>query len=184
MNQNLLTLVLALCLALLGSQTHAQESPEEAAEDYFQAMQNEGLLATSRFMHPSALAEFKAMVMPVYDAEHASGGRQLLDMTFSPGLDYAQLQAMDPMDFLNGFMTVVTAQNGNVPLQFDKLEVLGTIAEGEIRHVLTRVTMGAGDMALSQIEVLSFLPYEDTWLLQLNMDLKGLATALRSNLRQ
>ena len=184
MNLNFLTLLLALCLALWSGQIQAQESPEEVAEDYFEAMQNEGLIATSRFMHPSALAEFKSMVMPVYDAEHASGGRQLLDLTFSPTVNYAQLQAMDPLDFLNGFMNVVTAQNGNVPLQFDKLEVLGTIAEGEIRHVLTRMTMGVGELALSQIEVLSFIPYEETWLLQLNMDLKGLATALRSNLRQ
>jgi hypothetical protein len=163
---------------------HAQQSPEQVSEAYFQAMQSEGLLATSRFMHPSALAEFKSMVMPVYDAEHASGGRQLLDLTFSPDVDYEALQTMDPMEFLNGFMGVVTAQNGNMPLQFDDLQILGTIEEGEARHVLTRITVGAGDLALSQIEVLSFLPYEDTWLLQLNMDLKGLATAMRANLRQ
>lgn len=173
-----------LFIALFSGQLHAQDTPEEVAQDYFKAMQNEGLIATSRFMHPSALAEFKSIVMPVYDAEHASGARQLLDLTFSPSADYAEVQAMDPLDFLNGFMNVVTAQTGNVPLQFDKLEVLGTVEEGEIRHVLTRMTVGVGELAMSQIEVLSFLPYEDTWLLQLNMDLKGLATALRSNLRQ
>lgn len=184
MNLNLHSLLLALCVALSSSLLHAQESPEQVAEEYFEAMQTEGLLATSRFMHPSALAEFKSMVMPVYEAEHSAGGRQLLDLTFSPSVDYEALQAMDPMDFLNGFMGVVTAQNGNVPLQFDKLEILGTIDEGEARHVLTRMTVGVGELALAQIEVLSFLPYEDTWLLQLNMDLKGLATALRSNLRQ
>ena len=176
-------LLTSACAIFLALNAHAEDTPESVAAEYFAAMQSQGIAASTSFMHPSALAEFKSMVMPVYQAEHESGTRQLLDMTFSPEVEFAQLQAMDPARFLDGFMTVVTAQTGNVPLNFDKLEILGTVPEAEARHVLTRMTVGVGELAITQFEVLSFLPYEDTWRLQLNMEWRGLAAALRSNLQ-
>jgi hypothetical protein len=173
-----------LLALLITSSSWAQESPETVAEAYFTAMKDDGLLSSTEFMHPSALLEFKTMLMPVYAAEHNAGGRQLIDVTFSESVDFADLEAMDPAKFMNGFLSLVIAQTGDVPLHFDTLEVLGTINEGDARHVLTRMTIGAGDFALTQMEVLSFIPYQDTWRLQLNGDMKGLATALRSQLPQ
>lgn len=183
-NLTLTLLVTAFCTAILAMNAHAQDTPESVAAEYFEAMQTQGIAASTGFMHPSALAEFKSMVMPVYQAEHESGTRQLLDMTFTQDVEFDELAAMDPVQFMNGFMSVVTAQTGNVPLNFDKLEVLGTIPEGQARHVLTRMTVGVGELAITQFEVLSFLPYEETWRLQLNMEWRGLAAALRSNLQR
>jgi len=181
-----LTLLIAFTAmtSILATSVKAEDNPEAVAQAYFAAMQSEGLLSSTRFMHPIALAEFKSMLMPVYTAENAAGGRQLLDVTFSSDVRFTDLQAMDPATFMNGFMSLVVAQTGDAPITFDKLEVLGTISENESRHVLTRMTLGTGELAITQFEVLSFLPYEQTWLLQLNGDMKGLATALRSNLPQ
>lgn len=177
-----------LLLCLLGPVvapiSQAATTPEAEAEAYFAAMQEEGLTAATRFMHPTALAQFKAMLMPVYAAENAAGTRQLLDMTFSADMDFAELQALDPALFMDGFMSLLVAQTGNAPIRFDKLEVLGTVDEGDARHVLTRMTLGAGELAITQFEVLSFIPYNDSWRLQLDGDMKGLAAALRSNLAQ
>ncbi len=170
-----------LAVGFTATPARTADSPEALATAYFQTVQEEGLGASTSFMHPSALAEFKSILMPVYDAEHAAGGKQLLEVTF-PGTSYAALQRMDAKDFTDGFMNLVIAQTGNVPIRFDRIEVLGTIAEGDARHVLTRMTVGAGELAITQFEVLSFVPFEETWRLQLNGDMKGLATALRANL--
>lgn len=177
-------LIISCCAILVTANVQAADSPEGVATSYFAAMQKEGLSSSTRFMHPIALQEFKTMLMPVYAAENAAGGRQLLDVTFSPEVQFAQLESMDPAAFMDGFMGLVVAQTGNAPIRFDNLEVLGTINEGDARHVLTRMTLGAGDLAITQFEVLSFLPYEETWRLQLNGDMKGLAAALRNNLPQ
>lgn len=174
--------LLAVMTSVTAISVRAEDNPEAVAQAYFAAMQTDGLLSSTRFMHPIALEEFKTMLMPVYTAENAAGSRQLLDVTFSSNMEFADLQAMDPATFMNGFMSLVVAQTGNVPITFDKLEVLGTISEDESRHVLTRMTLGTGELAVTQFEVLSFLPYEQTWRLQLNGDMKGLAAALRGNL--
>lgn len=177
-------LIISSCTLFATVTAQAADSPEDVAASYFEAMQTEGLASSTRFMHPSALLEFKTMLMPVYAAENAAGGRQLLDVTFSPEVQFAQLESMDPAAFMDGFMGLVITQTGNAPIRFDNLEVLGTIDEGDARHVLTRMTLGAGDLAITQFEVLSFLPYDETWRLQLNGDMKGLAAALRNNLPQ
>lgn len=175
-------LLLAGVLALSAAHLRAEEdSPEDVARAYFAAIQTDGMTSSTRFMHPDALAEFKSMLMPVYVAEHDAGGSKLLEVTF-PGASFEALEKMDGRDFMDGFMALVVAQTGDVPVRFDKLEVLGTVSEGDARHVLTRMTLGAGDLAMTQFEVLSFTPYEDTWRLQLNGDLRGLAVALRRNL--
>lgn len=181
-NRSRPALLLAGMLALAAGPLQAEEgSPEDVARAYFAAIQADGMSSSTRFMHPDALAEFKAMLMPVYEAEHDAGGTKLLEVTF-PGASFDALEKMDGRDFMDGFMALVVAQTGDVPVRFDKLEVLGTVNEGEARHVLTRMTLGAGDLAMTQFEVLSFAPYQDTWRLQLNGDLRGLAVALRRNL--
>jgi len=169
-------LLLAACPAVA-----AESTPEDVARAYFAAIQSDGMTSSTRFMHPDALNEFKAMLMPVYEAEHESGGDRLLEVTF-PGSTFEAVEKMDGSAFMDGFMQLVVSQTGDAPIRFDKLEVLGTINEGEARHVLTRMTLGAGDLALTQFEVLSFAPYEDTWRLKLNGDLRGLAVALRRSL--
>jgi hypothetical protein len=183
-NTYLRALIIGYCTIFWTANVLAADSPEAVATSYFEAMQKEGLASSTRFMHPNALLEFKTMLMPVYAAENAGGGRQLLDVTFSSEVQFTQLESMEPAAFMDGFMGLVVAQTGNAPIRFDNLEVLGTINEGEARHVLTRMTLGAGELAITQFEVLSFLPYEDTWRLQLNGDMKGLAAALRNNLPQ
>ena len=172
--------LLCICLTF---PVHADGDPEAQALAYFTAVQEEGLPAAARFMHPDALAEFKALMMPLYRAENTAGGRELLNMTFSSETSYAQLQAMDPQRFMNEFMDMLAEQSGRMPIQLDNVEVVGTVSEGEMRHVLTRTTIGSGELAITQYEVMNFLPYGDTWLLQLDGDLRMLAATLRSNLQ-
>ncbi|MEZ5553423.1 MAG: hypothetical protein R3E82_21255 [Pseudomonadales bacterium] len=159
------------------------EDPQAVAERYFKVMQTEGFTAVSRFMHPSALAEFKAMLLPVYEAEAESGQSQLRDLTFGPDSTFETVVKSEPAVFMSGFMNLVIAQTGEAKLSFDNQEILGFVVENEQRHVLTRMTITAGDIRVTQFEVLSFIPFEDSWLLQLNGEMQGLAAALATSIK-
>lgn len=171
-------------LLLFGLQAHAKTTdPEHVAREYFQAMQSEGLSSMGRFMHPEALAEFKSMLMPIYLAEAAAGERQLMDLTFGKTGNVTTLEQLAPADFMTGFMNLIVVQTGSETLSFERLEVLGTIVEGDAHHVLTRMTVGSGDISVTQFEVLSFIPFQGEWRLQLNGEMKGIAEALRATIR-
>ena len=64
----------------------------------------------------------------------------------------------------------------------DELEILGVVPEGEQRHVLARITLGADQLTVTEFEVLSFFPFEGSWRLQLNGEMQGSAAALASQL--
>lgn len=182
MNRYVIGLVL-IAVLLISNNALAQTShPEDVAREYFRTMQAEGMTSIGSFMHPQALRDFKQMLIPVYEFEAESGQRQLMDLTFGQLATIADLRRLSPAAFMNGFMRLVAAELGDVKISFDKLEILGTIAEGEARHVLTRMTVGAGDLAVTQFEVLSFLPYGEGWRLQLNGKMKGMAKVLRSSI--
>ncbi|MBU0985484.1 MAG: hypothetical protein KKA42_16545 [candidate division Zixibacteria bacterium] len=180
-------MMLTFVLLLIASQTSSvqggrEETPEALAEEYFAVLQTEGMSAVGRFMHPDALSDFKDMLVPVFRLQIETGQRQLLSLTFGDSVEVADLDAMDPTAFFNGFMNVITALPDGLQPSFDKLEVLGTIEEGQARHVLTRVSVGAGEMAITAFEVLSFIPYEDSWRLQLSGKMKGLAQQLQASM--
>lgn len=170
--------------SILLSHLSFAETPEDVAQAYFNAMQSEGMTSIGRFMHPQALDQFKRMLLPVYQFEAGTGGRDLINMTFGAESNIDKLTTMVPEDFMNGFMNIVAAQMGTTQLSFDKLEILGTVAEKEDRHVLTRITIGADELSVTQFEVLSFKPFQDTWRLQLNGEMQGIVNQLRASIPQ
>ncbi len=181
----LLKAILIVTAIIFAGQVYSQgNSPEVIAKQYFEALQKDGLPATVEFMHPDALQTFKSMLVPVFEVEAESGQRELLDMTFGTSASIADVKDSDPKEFFSNFMNFVTAQMGGAKLSFDKLEVLGTVEEGDQRHVLTRITVGADDIAATTMEIVSFLPYKDSWAMQLSGDISGLATSMRSAYQQ
>jgi hypothetical protein len=169
------TLNFAICFA-------KTDSPEQLAVMYFEAMKTEGLTKVAHFIHPEALIEFKSMMLPIYEYEIESGSRQFTDLSFGNQTSIADIKAMAPESFMNNFMNIVAIQTGTVKIDFENIEVLGSVIEGNNRHVLTRMTIGAGELNMKKLEVLSFRPYNDGWKLQLNGEVKGMAKVLRANL--
>jgi hypothetical protein len=174
--------LLIVSLPLFNFCSAQDTNPESLAKEYFKVMAEDGMTSVARFMHPEALESFKSMVLPVFEFEAESGDRQLMDLTFGTTMHIAKLKNTDSESFMNGFMNIIAAQLGSTKLSFDKLEILGTISEGSDRHVLTRMTIGVGELSLTQFEVLSFKPYEGSWRLQLNGKMKGIANTLRSSI--
>lgn len=175
-------LLLSLLTLSFGNYAYARNAePQAVAKEYFSVLQQEGLSSIGRFMHPKALKEFKEMLIPAYVAEFETGGHQLLEDAFGKDKSITDIKKMDPLAFMNGFMGRSAAKLGDLKISFDKLEILGTIAEGDARHVLVRISGGGGGVTLSAFEVLSFIPYQKSWRLQLNGNIRGIASAIRSD---
>jgi hypothetical protein len=159
-----------------------QASPEDVAREHFAAMQAEGMGAVVDFMHPDALAEFKRTLMPLFEAAERGGNSMARDVVFGQ-MTLAQVRALDTAEFMRSFTAFMMAQRDDIELSFDKIEIVGVVPEGERRHVLARITVGANELvSLTQFEVLSFVPFEDTWRLELTGELRSLAESLRSAL--
>lgn len=156
--------------------------PEALAESYFLSMRDKGFASAVDFMHPKALEDFKAMLLPVFEAEAESGKRDLLNATFGSQADIDDVRSAEPYGFMKAFMNIVMAMAGDVDIQFRKIEILGSIREGEIVHVLARMTVGADDLAITKMEVISFRPHGDTWAMLLNGEMEGMAKALRARM--
>lgn len=181
-NRKAFAIVVAI-VGLSGTRAGAQDAElESIARAYFEVLQTEGMTSVGQFMHPDALAAFKEMLLPVYEAEAAAGGFQLRAMTFGHEATLEDVRSRDPESFLNGFMNIIAAQAGDARISFDRLEILGVVPEGEQRHVLARITVGVDQLSITQFEVLSFVPYEGSWKMQLNGEMQGLAAALTSQL--
>lgn len=182
--KHLKLILTALTLMVASSYTLAEsKDPEALAHEYFKVLQNEGMGAVGPFFHPKALEEFKNMLLPIYEAEAESGNRGLINMTFGPSTSIEELRAIQPAAFLNGFMQLLTARTGDTKISFDKLEVLGTVKEGDTHHVLARITVGAGELSITEYEVLSYIPYNGGYGLQLSGELKGMAQAMRNKIQ-
>lgn len=162
----------------------AASNPEKLAEEYFNALQNEGMMAIGRFMHPNALVDFKSMILPVYEMEAQSGKRDLMNISFGSYANISTLRSLDPVDFFNGFMNFVVWSMQDVKISFDGIDILGVINEGDTQHVLSRITVGAGEFALTSYEVLSFDPIGDSWGMQLTKEYKGFAESLKATMSQ
>ncbi len=157
---------------------------ETLARDYFASIQNEGIGAIAGALHPDALEEFRDMILPIFEAEAESGQPNFTNAVFGGPKNIDEIRALDSESFISAFMDFLGQQMQNLNVKFDRIEILGSVAEGPDRHVLARVTVGAGEISVTEMEVLSYTPYEDTWRLQMNGELKGIATALRGSIAQ
>lgn len=158
----------------------AAETPEDVANRYFEALQEHGLSAVGDFLHPDGLAKFKQMMMPVVSFVDEQGDAPMLAAFFA-GATIEEVEAMLPADFMSGFLSIITAQTEELgAIHFDEIEVLGSLKEADdLVHVLTRVTVGVGELAMTDMEVVSVRPYEGSWRILLTGELEGLARTLR-----
>ncbi len=173
-----------ISLFLTAPATASDAQLEELTVTYFNALQSEGVGAISRFLHPEAQNELREMILPVFEFEAEQGRPGLTQVIFGGPKDIEEIRTLSPEDFVGAFMTFLGNQMQDLNVKFDKIEVLGTLPENDLRHVVTRITVGADVVSLTQMEVLTYRPYQDSWRLQLNGQFKGIAAALRNNVIQ
>jgi hypothetical protein len=169
----------ALLMILLSGAAGAASSPETICTEYFAALKKDGMTAAASYIHPDELARFKQMLMPLFRRAAAKQDHRLAEGFFGPGTRLEQLEAMSAADFMTG---VLRAVGEKMDVNFGDVEVLGTVREKEVVHVVARVTAEAGDetskVKVKTMEVVSTRPFGDGWKLLLSGELEGLASAL------
>jgi hypothetical protein len=164
--------------ALLMSGLAQAASPEETVNAYMKSLKEGGVQTTADFIHPAELKRFKDMLMPFFTSAPEADRQEGLDMLFGKGTSLAQVEAMTPHIFMKTFMTAIGEKLQDV--KFNSVEILGSVPEGELRHVVTRITVdGPGGFRMAQMEVVTTKPYESGWKLALTGQLEGLAEAMK-----
>jgi hypothetical protein len=158
------------------------------ATAYLNALNERGIAAAPAYLHPAAMARFKALVMPGLKDEQVRGHRNLLNATFGRDAGYASAAAADPTEFLTRFARLIAVREPDAVPRFTSLTPIGVVREGEQLHVLVRLGLGGPgpvgsitpvDVPTSErIEVISLLPQGKDWKVLLDGRLQELGRTL------
>jgi hypothetical protein len=155
----------------------AGETPEQVADAYLDAIRTEGFAVVPDYIHPDERERFRGMLLPVLLGD-GPAAEPLRKAFFGEKATPASVQAMDAKAFMQGFMGFAQNQMATLDVSIGRSEMLGSVREGDVVHLVTRSTAGAGALQLTQMEVISLKPYEDTWRLMLSGKMEGMAQAL------
>jgi len=170
----MLVSLLSFALAV-GAQPATSGSPEAVVKEYMTVLQNEGISAVSRYIHPDELKRFKEMLMP-WVRKDASQKNEVIPGLFGPEATLASVEAMPPAQFMDAFMRLAGEQLKDVTL--GDCEIVGTVREKDITHVVTRITAGVQEVRMNKLTVVSTKPLGKEWKLMLSGELEGLAAAI------
>jgi hypothetical protein len=170
-----IVLVLLLSVALAaGAQTPAT-TPESVVTEYMAVLQKEGMVAVSRYFHPDELKRFKDMLMP-WVRKDASQKNEAIHGLFGSDATLASVEAMPTAQFMDAFMRLAGEQLKEV--SFGDYEILGTVREKDMTHVVARVAAGFKEVRINQLTVVSTKLSGTEWKLMLSGELEGLAAAI------
>jgi hypothetical protein len=158
-----------------GAQTPAANSPEAVVKEYMTVLQKEGMAGVSRYIHPDELKRFKDMLMP-WMRKDASQENEAIHGLFGSDATLASVEAMPPARFMDSFMRLVGEQMKEASI--GDCEIVGTVREKDMTHVVTRVAAGYKEVRISKLEVVSTKPLGKEWKLMLSGELEGMAAAI------
>jgi hypothetical protein len=175
-------IAIAFVLISGGAWAAPAAKPETVVQAYFVALQQNGMSSVVEYMHPDELVRFRDMLLPILAAEDADRKRDLRGAVFGALATLRDAEAATPSEFMAAFMNFASAQMGDVKPSFDKIEVLGSVPEGEVVHVVTRLHIGNGELAMRQMQVISVKPAGDVWRLMLSGEIEGFAQTVKARM--
>ena len=158
-----------------GAQAAASSTAEAMVKEYLTAVQTEGMMAVSRYIHPDELKRFKDMLMP-WVRNDASQKNEVIPALFGPEATLASVEALPPAQFLDAFMRIAGDQLKEMTI--GDCEIVGTVREKDMTHVVTRVKASVKEVQISKLTVVSAKPLGKEWKLMLSGELEGMAAAI------
>jgi len=158
-------------------------TPEDVARAYFTALQDRGMPIVAEFMHSGEMAKFKSVFIAVMEKEAATGKRELVFLLFGDKATLAEVKALSPKEFMYVFMQKASGLLPKKEFQFDKQDVIGSLAEGDLVHVVSRIEVGLRTVKIKKVIVVSMKRDGDEWKLLLTEELDGLLQVLQSDLK-
>ena len=169
-------------LVVAGQALSADELSPEAAkqvtETYYAALGQQGFAGVVDLLHPQEIERFRSMVMPGFERERAAGRRTLINATFGRNADLTQVRLADSADFVRRFARLASARSRDLPVGYDQVVVLGSVEEGDMLLMVSRIETGRGADASQRLEVLSLKPYNGQWRVMLDSRFEEMARSL------
>ena len=158
----------------------AQKSPEAIVQDYFSLLQKKKWLDITKLFSPSALDQFKQMVLPVIAIDLKQKNGELTNVFFGKKLTLPEINAMNNDDFFFFVMSAIMLQVSGTEMKFDKIEILGSVKEGDnMVHVVGRLFIGFGESQFSDVIITSLEKVNGEWRLMLTGDVQNLVDELK-----
>lgn len=154
------------------------EAAKQVTETYYAALGQQGFGGAVGLLHPQEIERFRSMVMPGFERERAAGRRTLINATFGRDADLTRVRMADSTDFMRRFARLAAARSRDLPVGYDQVVVLGSVEEGDMLHMVSRIETGRGASASQRLEVLSLKPYKGKWRVMLNSGFEEMARSL------
>lgn len=171
--------ILSFSLILITASTLLAVSPEEVAEQYFDALKKEQWDEVAGFFHPDALGQFREMMS--FINELPPEAEAAIAPLFGEGVSAEDLAKMSDKEFFTSiFRNMMSQVQAMGSVEFKAFDVIGSIPENDDRHVLARTTASVSGIDMDKMEVLSLSPMgEDNWGLKLQGEMKGMAEQMK-----
>ena len=176
--------VLLLSCLLFATASYAA-TPEKMAQTYFERLKQRQWTRVAELYDVQALKEFRQM-MSFLLLVPDDAAPKVLGTFFGAGATKESIKAMSDKAFFTHFLRGIMARAEQVgQLDFEKVEVLGSVSEGSsVRHVVTRIKVGIGDMSMENMEIISFRKKDGHWGILLQGKIKGMARQIRRALER
>lgn len=189
MKQFVYVLIMALPLAAFSASAD-QPSPEKLVSLYYQKMGQRDMTALADYMHTGELAKFKKMMLPVFEAGFATGEDPGILKAFTQGDTLKEIQAYSPKKFFSRFLNWVMIIKPGMDeiLKQSTIKPIGHVQEdtpdGEVKHVVFRMTSRVEGMTISKLSVMSLKQDGEAWKLLLTGEIEGMAQALQQQMNR
>ena len=159
-------------------------SATATAERYLHAMIQEDHEGMAAEMHPDALNRFKALIYPLFSGKSADQATKNLLPLFDGVSSLRELDALNAAQFYTSFFRGVMKVKPDFSdaIRSSRIKVLGEVREGDLSHVVYRLKMNVGDVAVSQVTVLPLQKMGGSWGVLLTMESEQVAQNLRNAL--
>ena len=176
-------LLLSLFAFLLSSlATAAEETPQQVVEQYHRDYLGNGWVALSKYLHPEELARAQQAFLAGIPDNDTS--RRSLAELYGSDVTLAKLREATPEQFVHPILVAMQASLERANLKVTDLQILGTVEEGELRHVVYRWRSETPQLKMSQVEVRTLRQYRGAWRLLLPMNLQTSLSSVQQGVRR
>lgn len=176
--------ILPLVLLAVGSQSAAfaqtAQSPEDAAREYFAVTRQGDWRQAAELMHTEALEELRSFFHTLVEVDNTGEVATMLFNVRSAD-EFAALSSTEVYARLITGMGALVPGMTEMMTSFDG-QVLGSVPEGDVVHVVYRMNATAQGARFSQVQVASFRKSGDRWMALLTGDLQGLIDSLSQSM--
>ena len=170
-------------LLLFSSAALANETPESTAAKYFNALNANGFQAAPDFMHDRELARFKENLVPLFTSGPIQQRNNWAEAFLGPDISAEEAVELHPKEFTRLFMSHLGPQVFAAGAHFDELEIVGTIKEEELVHVLCRLRGSTGKFQAKYLQVITMLKEGESWKIMLPPEMDAASQMLGASVR-